>query len=70
MPLMAAIPAAKIGLSLVRRARGGGRKAPKTRRRRRMRLTAGERNELLWIKNNIGRTAAAAYLGSYMGRGG
>lgn len=40
------------------------------RRRRRVRLTEREKEELLWVKNNIGKTAAANLLPTYMRRGG
>lgn len=42
-----------------------GGKRPRGRRRR-TRLTPRAKDELLWIRNHIGRTAASEYLGSYM----
>ena len=43
---------------------------PKKRRRRRARLSPREMAELTFIKNTLGKTAAAAALPFYMNRGG
>jgi len=55
-PGVASMAARAVGI------RGGGR-----RRRRRRKLSAAQRDEALWIRTHIGRTAAANYIAKVVG---
>lgn len=74
VPIGLAVAAlSRVGKGVAARSRGplrAGKRAPGRRRRRRTRLTQGERLELSWIATTLGKTSAASALPFYLGRGG
>lgn len=65
LPLMAAEGAFRGGRAIYRHFHGAKHPAARAmahRKRRRKGLTQKMRNDLLWLKQNVGKTAAANYL--------
>lgn len=72
MPLPLLLPAlgalartATSGMSMGIKAKSPFR--DKKRKRRRVKLSQAQKNEAVWIKQNMGKTAAAAYIARVVG---